>query len=513
MPIVTIARGTFSGGRTLAEELARKLGCECLDSEIVGEAARKLGVPVSRLKAAMMKAPTALRGFARERDMYLASVTAELCERARGGNLVYHGHAAHLLLPGVSHVLRVRVLADSEFRIRAAMTRMNIGRNQAKKYIHDVDTDRARWVDFLYAVDWLDASHYDFVISLEHVSVHNAAAAVCTMARLPEFEPTPASQQRLEDLLLGSRARVRLGIDPRTRSADVTVRASRGVLSVRHMPQQAQLAPIIRQALTDVEGIRDIHCAIASTVVLWVQEAFSPDSPSFRLVVNLARRWDAAVELLKLAPDDAPDEDVRDPVNLEAVAAPSHRVVPPSEAEDDGGVILDIAEPAAAPVAHRDQEMAATFGALLREGRSGETRTLRSTQLPAALDRSIQYSLVIVGDVFTAKSDAVRSRLVRELRGAIAEFLAVPVVGIDDLRQRLAFGPQQAVAAAAGLVLVALTYAWVFTHQEAVVRFFSAGPAGLPRVLPVAVIVVGTPLFAFVYGACIRRFTKMLGFD
>ena len=513
MPIVTIARGTFSGGRTLAEELARKLGCECLDSEIVGEAARKLGVPVSRLKAAMMKAPTALRGFARERDMYLACVTAELCDRARGGDLVYHGHAAHLLLPGVSHVLRVRVVADPEFRIRAAMTRMNIGRNQAKKYIHDVDTDRARWVDFLYGVDWMDPSHYDFVVSLEHVSVPNAASAVCAMAELPEFKPTPASQQRLEDLLLGSRARVRLGVDPRTRSADVTVRASRGVLSVRHMPQQAQLAPIIRQALTDIDGIRDIHCAIASTVVLWIQEAFSPESPSFKLVVDLARRWDAAVELLKLAPDDAPDEAMRDPVNLESMVTASARVGPPSGAEDDGGVILDTIEPAAAPVAHRDQEMAATFGALLREGRSGETRTLRSIQLPAALDRGIQYSLVIVGDVFQAKPEAARSRLVRELRGAIAEYLGAPVVGIDDLRQRLAFGPQQAVAALAGLALVAFTYAWVFTHQEAVVRFLSAGPTGMGRVLPVAAVVVGTPLFAFVYGACIKRITKVLGFD
>ncbi|MCX6543291.1 MAG: cytidylate kinase-like family protein [Acidobacteria bacterium] len=513
MPIVTIARGTFSGGRALAEELARKLGSECLDSEIVGEAARKLGVPVSRLKAAMMKAPASLRGFARERDTYLACVTAELCERAQGGDLVYHGHAAHLLLPGVSHVLRVRVVADPEFRIRAAMSRMNIGRNPAKKYIHDVDTDRVRWVDFLYGVDWSDPSHYDFVVNLEHVSVSNAAAAVCAMAELPEFKPTPVSQQRIADLLLGSRARVRLSVDPRTRSADVTVRASRGVLSVRHMPQQAHLAPVIRQALTDIPGIRDIHCAIASTMVLWIEEAFSPESAAFTQVVDLTRRWDAAVGLLKLAPDDAPDDAVGDPVNLEAVRIASLDAVPSSEAEDDGGVILDTIEPAVAPAAHRDQEMAATFGALLREGRSGETMTLKSSQLPTSLDLGVKYSLVIVGDIFRSKPETVRGRLTRELRSAIAEHLGVPVVGIEDLRQRLAFGPRQAVAALAGLVLVALTYALVFTNQEAVVRFLSAGPTGPQRVLAVAAVVVGTPLFAFVYGACVSRITKLLGFD
>ena len=151
----------------------------------------QLGVPVSRLKAAMVKAPATLRGFAREREMYLACITAALGERAASGNLVYHGHAAHLLLPGVTHVLRVRVMADSEDRIKAAMTRMNLTWAQAKKYVRSVDVDRARWVDFLYGIDWTDPAHYDLVVNLEHVSASNAAAAACAMAELRSSSPRP----------------------------------------------------------------------------------------------------------------------------------------------------------------------------------------------------------------------------------------------------------------------------------------------------------------------------------
>jgi len=39
-------------------------------------------------------------------------VTAVLLDHARQGNLIYHGHVGHLLLSGISHVLRVRVIAD-----------------------------------------------------------------------------------------------------------------------------------------------------------------------------------------------------------------------------------------------------------------------------------------------------------------------------------------------------------------------------------------------------------------
>ena len=296
MPIVTISRGTFSGGKLLAEELARKLGCECIESEVLNDAARTLGVPVSRLKAAMVKAPATLRGFAREREMYLACITAALGERAASGNLVYHGHAAHLLLPGVTHVLRVRVMADVDFRIKAAMTRMNLTWAQAKKYVRSVDVDRARWVDFLYGINWTDPSYYDVVVNLEHVSASNAAAAACAMAELPEFKPTPASTQHLLDILLAARARVRLGVDPRTAGADVVVKAHQGILSVTYLPQQVQVAPLIPAVLEGLEGTKEIHTAIASTTLLWVEEEFSPTSDMFSQVVEISRsagirRW------------------------------------------------------------------------------------------------------------------------------------------------------------------------------------------------------------------------------
>jgi cytidylate kinase len=497
MPVVTISRGTFSGGRMLAEELARKLGCDCIESEVLGDAARKLGIPVARLKAAMVKAPSALRGFGREREMYLAAITAELCERALAGDLVYHGHAAHLLLPGVSNVVRVRVVADPEFRIQAAMTRLKLSWTQAKKYVRSVDLDRARWVDFLYGVDWTDPSHYDFVVNLERVAVPNAATALLALAELPDFKPTPASVQILNDLRLASRARVRLGTDPRTAQAEVVVAAHHGVLTIKHMPRQAHLVPLIPEVLQGLEDVAGLNCAIASTSILWIQERFTPSCDAFARVVEIARRWDAAVELMKLVPGAA------------AEPPPAAAAAPGRTAEEDGGVVFDADAAPAPPV---DDEMAATLDALRHEGRAGQGRSLGADRLPAGLDPAQRYSLVVVGDVFGGKPEAVRGRQTRELRAALADHLGVPVVGLEELRQRLAFGPRHYLMLALGAVLIGLIYFLVLTHQPAVLRFF-AGETFTARAVALTVLAVTVPLFAYLYGSCIGLVAKLLRFD
>ena len=45
-----------------------------------------------------------------------------LLECARGGDFVYHGYAGHLLLSGIAHVLRVRVIAAERCFVWSALT-------------------------------------------------------------------------------------------------------------------------------------------------------------------------------------------------------------------------------------------------------------------------------------------------------------------------------------------------------------------------------------------------------
>src|SRR4030042_3484552 len=146
MAIITISRGTFSGGQSLAQCIAEKLGYRCISRKVVVGAAKQYGVPLEKLSKALAEPPAFLERLTTERVHYLAYIRAAIYKEVRNDRVVHHGLAGHLLLlKGTPHVLRVRVIADMEFRIKAAMERNNLSREKAIKFINDVDEKRVKW--------------------------------------------------------------------------------------------------------------------------------------------------------------------------------------------------------------------------------------------------------------------------------------------------------------------------------------------------------------------------------
>jgi cytidylate kinase len=221
MPIIAISRGTFSGGEALADAVAQRLAYRCVSREDVVAVAQAYGVPAEEITAAMEKRPSLLNRVVGDQTVYLAFMRAALCERARGDQLVYHGHLGHFLLPGVAHVLSIRVVADREYRLRALERDHQLGGPEARAYLERVDQERREWTRFLFGVDWDEPLLYDLVLNLSRMALETACALVAQAAHRPEFQPTPASRQALEDLSLRSWAEVRsrIGIGPMYRTS------------------------------------------------------------------------------------------------------------------------------------------------------------------------------------------------------------------------------------------------------------------------------------------------------
>ena len=156
MAIITISRGSASGGLLLAQGLSEKLGYGLVSREDVIQAATKYGVSVEKLQETILKPLGFWERFQHERRRYLTFVQEALCDQARKDRIIYHGNAGHLLLRGVSHVICVRLIAPMDFRIRMLMERENMIREDAIRYIERMDRQRKEWTRFLYGVDWLD---------------------------------------------------------------------------------------------------------------------------------------------------------------------------------------------------------------------------------------------------------------------------------------------------------------------------------------------------------------------
>lgn len=255
MAIITISRGTFSGGQQLAECVAEKLGYRCISREVLLKAASEYGVPEEELSRALSKKPGILERLTSERDQYLAYIKAALYKEAKDDNLVYHGHAGHLLLEGVPHVLRVRIIANIEFRLKALLEHHRLNREQALEFIKRVDDERVKWTRFLYNIDWRDPAIYDLVINLDRMSLNSACDILYHAAGLDQFNATPISQKIVDDLALSNHVMAVLASDRTIVTDGIKIRADRGVVTIDGIAKWVDDIHKIETAVSMVPGV------------------------------------------------------------------------------------------------------------------------------------------------------------------------------------------------------------------------------------------------------------------
>jgi cytidylate kinase len=255
MSVITISRGSFSGGKMLAECLATRLGYRCIDRDVIVERAAAHGVSQEELRDALEKPPAFLERFSHKRYKYLALVQASLSEEVRTGRAIYHGLAGHLLLGGGRHILRTRIIAPMDFRIRMVHDRLNYDRSEAIAYIHKMDEQRRRWTRFLYGVDWGDPALYDLVLNLEHMALQTACEIISAAARQRCFEFTFSCQKALEDLALASKVKATLAITSATEDLEVEVTADGGAVTVNGKLSNLQQLVEVERIAKSVPGV------------------------------------------------------------------------------------------------------------------------------------------------------------------------------------------------------------------------------------------------------------------
>jgi cytidylate kinase len=259
MSVITISRGSFSGGKILAESLARKLGYRCIDRDLVVERAAACGVSQDDIRQSLERPPGFLDRFNHKGYRYLALVQAALAEEVRSGRAIYHGLAGHLLLKGGHPILRVRIVAPMEFRIQMVQERLKCSRSGAIAHIEKVDEDRRKWVQYLYGVDWRDPSLYDLVLNLEYMTIEEACRVISSVVTERRFEFTPECQQKMEDLALASRVRADLATHSSTFDLDLEVVAQDGTIAIKGKVPSLEQIEVVRRVATSAQGVRSLN--------------------------------------------------------------------------------------------------------------------------------------------------------------------------------------------------------------------------------------------------------------
>ena len=276
MPIITLSRAFPAGCQAVAEAVAASLGCPCIGREILVEAATTLGISEAILTSKIEHVPGLWERLTVEQRKYIVAVQAALAEHVVNGDLVYHSYAGHLLLKELSCVLRIRIVAPMETRIREAMQSENLSRHLAEASVRRYDEVRGRWTKTIYGVDWTDPTLYDLVLNLEQLSVAEASECIVRMARQPRFEITDDLRRTLQDFLLVARVRLAVERSPATRGLAMGITAQEGRVVVSVAALEASMPGTLPEVfrgevmavLGTVEGVREVELNIEPWGVL-----------------------------------------------------------------------------------------------------------------------------------------------------------------------------------------------------------------------------------------------------
>ena len=259
MAIITISRGTFSGGTNLAELLSEKLKCTHITRETLVSIAKDKGVSLKKLSQALDEKPGLLESMA-ERVHYLTYIQQALAKAIKDeDNVVYDGLAGHLLLKDIPNILRVKVIANMDYRIEAAMERMKFNtRKDAYDFIKNIDNKRDKWTRALYQRDWQDPLLYDLVINLEQMSFNSASEVVYHAASQSEFERTQDMQKEIIDFSLCTDVRAAIAADYTIDDSNIDVEVKDGIVTLEGTIDNLEQAARIKSMVQKIPGVKEI---------------------------------------------------------------------------------------------------------------------------------------------------------------------------------------------------------------------------------------------------------------
>lgn len=260
MSVIAISENLGSQGDEIGRELARALGLECADREIIAKAAERYGEGVLELHHVTEERPTIWERFTDSKRHYLCYVEATIFEMAARDGVVLVGHGAAVMLRAIPHVLRVRVTAPE--RVRAERVRQQQGLTEAAalEFVRETDGERNSRIKFLYHVDLEDPLLYDLVINTDRFTVADGVhlvreALVREALAGGRRQPTEQSRTLAQDLSLVAEAKARLVMSPTTRNLRLALSAANGSITVTGTVDSEGLQVRALEVIGQVPGV------------------------------------------------------------------------------------------------------------------------------------------------------------------------------------------------------------------------------------------------------------------
>jgi cytidylate kinase len=192
--VVTIGRQPGSGGKEVAEVLARELGVKVYDKALLQEAAQASGFDASLFEKADECESNSLfggifsihgsiseyltGGSCIDNDKLFEIQSETICNIAQSESCIIVGRCAEYVLRDHPAMLSVFLTADHADRVQRIMRGENLEHDAAVEFIERNDKKRRSYHDYYATTQWGDAASYDVCINTSRLGVEGTVELI-----------------------------------------------------------------------------------------------------------------------------------------------------------------------------------------------------------------------------------------------------------------------------------------------------------------------------------------------
>ena len=187
--IITISREFGSGGRTIGQAVAQKLGIPCYDAELITEMAKQSGFAEDYVREAGEYAPggllnsvfTSRAGGPTNEDILWQIQCNIVAQLAKKGPCVIVGRCGDYILRDRPDVLKVFVHADMAFRAKRIVEVYGQREESPEQRLKGKDKRRSTYYRFYTGRKWGQLDTYDLMLNSGVLGIEKCTELICTI--------------------------------------------------------------------------------------------------------------------------------------------------------------------------------------------------------------------------------------------------------------------------------------------------------------------------------------------
>ena len=196
--IINVGRQIGSGGRIVAQQLAKDFGCKFYDKELLNPAAKESG-----FSEKFFEQNDEQKGFLKNlfhvhvpllgtSDFYKNDFSQEslyqfqsdaIRKAASEGSCVFVGRTADYVLRDEPNMVSVFITANIDQRIQRVCKRHGFDRATARKYIRNQEEERASYYNYYTGKQWGHSESYDLCINSSLLGIEETEQFIAEFIR------------------------------------------------------------------------------------------------------------------------------------------------------------------------------------------------------------------------------------------------------------------------------------------------------------------------------------------